>query len=691
MDASKVKSLPTSPSALPVLDPRAKAILEIVEQSEQGTTKEQLAAFAYAWGSGGQEASEAYRQNFERKRNTFLSASGSADSRESLTAFNNTVRAGIRAQLPDEIGAKLGELQRACKTKLDTGGGAYTYAQMKAEMLCCTRRFIGEQGHNVPRISNAVPSAKSAVLPPSSTSTTSNPQFQQSATQPSFIAVPKPVPGPDSSHAPALALIDISKGKATIDQLNALAYAWGSDKKEAVKTYRKDFERCKSVFFSGAGDSVESRKMFNHLVRTGISAQLPDQIGTRLQNRQSACESAVGEKGRAYTYDQMKADMLSCIRDLIREQGMITPQLDTTSAPASLPSSASSTSMAQPQHTDPGPVIAPTTAALTAPPHLEFLNSFPAEWRSRPEWKSVIASMETYLSKFASYRGGAQFKLLEADPTAIAKAIQSIQLHTSLPPDEAARVAWERDIVNIAMSRPFDQSINEKVLGCKTSRMMESKPAQTPGNQLSLSMRAPLLTVDGRTCTPLILSVSAPALDTPNQPEWGHYVKGGHLDANAYRIAFETLAGHIKQYATKPENKGYQVILSGFGLANFLAGLAPQERKAAVDIGAKAFLNLIRELRADGVEVAYTDYSGSSPPWPQVNQALGSDKLQCVGSIPDKWINDRQIIVNAWDPHALVGNGCASDNSLDGYIGRNSLVHETHALACALHAHGFIP
>jgi hypothetical protein len=45
--------------------------------------------------------------------------------------------------------------------------------------------------------------------------------------------------------------------------------------------------------------------------------------------------------------------------------------------------------------------------------------------------------------------------------------------------------------------------------------------------------------------------------------------------------------------------------------------------------------------------------------------------------------------VNAWDPHALVGNGCAKDNSLDGYIGRNSLVHEAHALACMLHAHGF--
>jgi hypothetical protein len=39
------------------------------------------------------------------------------------------------------------------------------------------------------------------------------------------------------------------------------------------------------------------------------------------------------------------------------------------------------------------------------------------------------------------------------------------------------------------------------------------------------------------------------------------------------------------------------------------------------------------------------------------------------------------MIVNAWDPCSLVGNGCKVDDSMDGFVGRNSLVHEAHAHA----------
>ncbi|MET0964117.1 MAG: hypothetical protein ABWY05_15070 [Noviherbaspirillum sp.] len=221
--------------------------------------------------------------------------------------------------------------------------------------------------------------------------------------------------------------------------------------------------------------------------------------------------------------------------------------------------------------------------------------------------------------------------------------------------------------------------------------MTESEVAQAPGNQLSLSMRVPIRTVDGRVCRPVILSVSAPALDTPAQPEWKHYVKNGKLDTAAYRTSFDTLAGRIKQCAAMPANKEAQVVLSGFGLANFLAGLSRSDKSAAIKIGAEVMTQLIRDLRKGGVDVAYTDYSGASPPWPAVNAALGTDGIKCLGSIPGNWIKDQQIIVNAWDPHALVGNGCAQDSSLDGYIGSNSLVHETHALACMLRANGFPP
>ena len=36
--------------------------------------------------------------------------------------------------------------------------------------------------------------------------------------------------------------------------------------------------------------------------------------------------------------------------------------------------------------------------------------------------------------------------------------------------------------------------------------------------------------------------------------------------------------------------------------------------------------------------------------------------------------DDETLIVNAWDPHSLVGNGNAADNSLDGFVGRHTAV-----------------
>jgi hypothetical protein len=404
----------------------------------------------------------------------------------------------------------------------------------------------------------------------------------------------------------------------------------------------------------------------------------------------------------------MKADMQAATRALIRGPAVNTPQLMQKAAPPAMldrmlppnpPSSVASASMPLLQPTaaplsDVAPPVPPDNTAVAAitPPvdsGMPFLDIFPAEWRSLPEWPQVIASLNAYMYHFAPYQGGAQRALLAANPQALLEGLASISVYSSLPVDELLRVAYERDIVNIQMEKPFGESINEKVLGCKASRMMESELAPQPGSQLSISMKVPLLTRTGNTRRPTILSVSAPALDTPKQPEWKHYVKEGRLDRNAYLTAFQTLAGHIEQCVAAPENKGAQLVLSGFGMTNFLSGLSVGEKDIARQIGADVFVDLINKLRAQGVDVVYTDASGSSPPWPAVNAALGDHPLTCVGSIPGDWIKDQQIIVNAWDPHALVGNGCARDNSLDGYVGRNSLVHELHALACMLYRYKF--
>jgi hypothetical protein len=476
-----------------------------------------------------------------------------------------------------------------------------------------------------------------------------------------------------------------------VQQLSALHYAWGGMDTDPSSGYAKNFENSKETFLKTVknGSALqEAKKVLITQIRAQICEQLPAELSMRLNAMYQSCQEKLSTD-QSFGYTEMKAEMLRLISTLLKKTEEPTPEFKTFATTATPPnsksSSTNSTIVSPPSRED---AVQIAISPLKAPQQLAFLDSFPVEWRSRPAWPHVIASMEKYLRSYSSYQGQAQKDLLLSHPDSVWKAVESIQLHTALPAEEASRVAYQREIVNIAMDTPF-KAENEEILGCKTSRMMESTIAQEPGNQLSLSMRVPMCTGAGKVCRPIVLSVSAPALDTAQQPEWNHYVKDGKFDVQAYRIAFDTIARHISECARMPANKGAQVVLSGFGLANFLANLPGSDREKATAVGAEVMTKLITDLQADGIEVAYTDHSGSSTPWPQVNAALGKAGIKCLGSIPGGWITDQKIIVNAWDPHALVGNGCVQDRSLDGYIGRNSLVHEAHALACILHANGY--
>ena len=65
-------------------------------------------------------------------------------------------------------------------------------------------------------------------------------------------------------------------------------------------------------------------------------------------------------------------------------------------------------------------------------------------------------------------------------------------------------------------------------------------------------------------------------------------------------------------------------------------------------------------------------------------------EVKFLGKIPGNWIKDNDMLLNAWDPHSLLGNGLAKDNTLDGFIGRSTLIHFMHALICSMHNSGVI-
>ena len=58
----------------------------------------------------------------------------------------------------------------------------------------------------------------------------------------------------------------------------------------------------------------------------------------------------------------------------------------------------------------------------------------------------------------------------------------------------------------------------------------------------------------------------------------------------------------------------------------------------------------------------------------QLVQSHGYE-YQPFGDIPAILFSADTLYQNAWDPHSIVGNGNAGDNSLDGFFGRFTMMH----------------
>ena len=249
-------------------------------------------------------------------------------------------------------------------------------------------------------------------------------------------------------------------------------------------------------------------------------------------------------------------------------------------------------------------------------------------------------------------------------------------------------MAYQRELVNIAMANNYSRAANQKILGCQRSFAKTDKDVIKPGNQVSLEMRVPFIRKDRVQVSPVLLSVCAPALDSEHQPEWSQYVnEKGMLNSDQYSYALDTISTHILQCSEKhPESR---VVLCAFGMANFLSALATPQQEIARSIGAKFMAQLVINLKRNGAEVAYSNV-GSDFYWDNVNELLPVGKK--IGkvdsrdaSIPGNWISDTDIIVNEWNLHSVIGNGCATDNSFGGHVGRSSLAHYVHAYACKLY------
>eukprot|EP00927_Polykrikos_kofoidii_P003016 TRINITY_DN111_c2_g1_i1.p1 TRINITY_DN111_c2_g1~~TRINITY_DN111_c2_g1_i1.p1 ORF type:complete len:319 (-),score=68.37 TRINITY_DN111_c2_g1_i1:189-1145(-) len=216
--------------------------------------------------------------------------------------------------------------------------------------------------------------------------------------------------------------------------------------------------------------------------------------------------------------------------------------------------------------------------------------------------------------------------------------------------DRVRAVTSEREPVNIAMRRFYDADLLEELTGYRRGAYGKSTKTSLMPN-IAIYCQTPLKNGRGHTVPVHVINVIGYAFDAPFQPDakyffpmtpekWTELVK---CMSKMWRYVFECA-----------QRKGLKRV--------YLA-----------DVGGGAFATLLNsspetkyeKLKAESLTPVLKEY-------PEIEE-------QKLGMIPE-WAFQEEIkptlkdslLVNAWDPWSMVGNGNAYDKSLDGFFGRSS-------------------
>ena len=240
----------------------------------------------------------------------------------------------------------------------------------------------------------------------------------------------------------------------------------------------------------------------------------------------------------------------------------------------------------------------------------------------------------------------------------------SIVLYTGGSLEDVRRLATQREPVNMAMDRHYDEEKLYKYFRYETGaydKLSNNGTTQPP--QIAVACVTPVRYKDEERNV-AVVNLIGMAFDDPQQPDYKLLIKDGKLDkdkllelmVNAYKMAFK--AATLMKRST--------LCCSPIGDVAF----RPHEFYSTPEI-------FFKEV----VEKAVIEANKS---FPQVNRIWArypdfNVPSAFFGKLPSqtkKWTEDldNRLFVNAWDCWTMLGNGNKLDGSSDGFWGRSSAI-----------------
>ena len=291
--------------------------------------------------------------------------------------------------------------------------------------------------------------------------------------------------------------------------------------------------------------------------------------------------------------------------------------------------------------------------------------------------KNLLKNYNNLISLYRNRNNGPPFWvknyiLHDEGKTFIEDCKKSTVYAVNLDLDKVKKLTTQRDIVNIAMKRPFDKK--------KLLNLFKYKNGiyGTEGYQnlnISIYCHTPFIQKKNYKKEQFnlnnkihIISVYGLALDSKKQPDYIYLNKMKKIEERkkyVYNI-YKTIFIQVLQCAV--DKNLNEIIFTGVGLG-FFNQLSKKLKIETKQIFIEILSDYIKIFKEKNKKLMFGYYTKKLKTISNKNQ-LKFDILD----YPFENMIEKQntLYVNAWDPFSLVGNGHFNDNSLDGNVGAQS-------------------